>query len=209
MSTIKIKGYASRKAVADSIKYNISFISKDMKTSRASEQVRKQCDIFLKNMKENGFDISIFHLDNDHVEKKYNENEKTACRLISFEILFDSKINNLIYTIIKKEDLNVEVSTEFSLSNEKKIHEELLKEAFLDSKNRAEIIASANNQKVKYAELITDNKNDFDYDEKIDYENFKSGYVKGILFDDNSLSAELSAKQIKEYAELYVTWVIE
>ncbi|MBR3265788.1 MAG: hypothetical protein IKI61_07520 [Erysipelotrichaceae bacterium] len=37
MSTIKIKGYASRKVNADIIRYRITFIAKDMKVSKASE----------------------------------------------------------------------------------------------------------------------------------------------------------------------------
>ena len=209
MNTIKIKGYASRKVNADKIKYTISFISKDVKASRVSEQVKKQCDIFLKDMKEHGFDVSRFHLDEDVIEKEYNKEEKKAKRTISFEMPFDPKVNNAIYTIIKKEDLNVETKTDFYLSDTKKIHDELLKEALLDSKRKAEMIASANNQIVKYAELISDNKYDAEYDDEDNKLNNVCAAVRGIILDDNSLSAELSAKQIEEYANLYVTWVIE
>ena len=122
---------------------------------------------------------------------------------------FDPKVNNAIYTIIKKEDLNVETKTDFYLSDTKKIHDELLKEALLDSKRKAEMIASANNQIVKYAELISDNKYDAEYDDEDNKLNNVCAAVRGIILDDNSLSAELSAKQIEEYANLYVTWVIE
>ena len=71
MNTIKIKGYASRKVNADRIRYTIGFISKDVKASRASEQVKKQCDIFLKDMKDLGFNVSKLHLDGDAIEKEY------------------------------------------------------------------------------------------------------------------------------------------
>lgn len=209
MNTIKIKGYASRKVNADKIKYTISFISKDVKASGASEQVKKQCDIFLKDMKEHGFDVSRFHLDEDVIEKEYNKEEKKAKRTISFEMPFDPKVNNVIYAIIKKEDFNVETKTDFFLSNKNELHNELLKEALLDSKKKAELIAETNNQIVKYAELISDNKYDANYDENFDDDDFKSGDVCGIVLDDDSPFAELSAKQIEEYANLYVTWVIE
>jgi len=209
MNTIKIKGYASRKANADRIRYTIGFVSKDVKASRASEQVKKQCDVFLKNMKELGFDVSKFHLDGDIIEKEYNKEEKKAKRTVSFELPFDPKINNAIYTIIRKEDLNVETQTGFFLSDRNRLHNELLKEALLDSKRKAELIAEANNQKVKYAELISDNKYDADYDKDFDDSDLRCGDVCGIVLDDDSLSAELSARQIEEYANLYVTWVIE
>ena len=209
MSTIKIKGYASKKVNADKIRYNISFISEDLKASRAAEQVKKQCDVFLKNMKEVGFDVSKFHLNNDLIERKYSKDEMTVSRSVSFETAFDPKINNIIYTIIKKEDLNVEAKTEYYLSDRKRFREELLKEAFLDSKRKAELIASAENQKVKYAELISDNKYDAGYDDEYDENDIFCGSALGIELKDDSFSAELSAKQIEEHTELYVTWVIE
>ena len=59
------------------------------------------------------------------------------------------------------------------------------------------------------AELISDNKYDADYDKDFDDSDLRCGDVCGIVLDDDSLSAELSARQIEEYANLYVAWVIE
>ena len=81
MNTIKIKGYASRKVNADRIRYTIGFISKDVKASRASEQVKKQCDIFLKDMKDLGFNVSKLHLDGDAIEKEYGQGEQLPAPL--------------------------------------------------------------------------------------------------------------------------------
>lgn len=134
----------------DDDRYTIGFISKDGKASRASEQVKKQCDIFLKDMKDLGFNVSNLHLDGDVIEKEYGKEEKKAKRTVSFEMPFDPKINSAIYTIIKKEDLNVETQTDFFLSSRNRLHNELLKEALLDSKTKAELIAEENNQTVKY-----------------------------------------------------------
>ena len=108
MSTIKIKGYASKKMNADMIKYTISFMSKNIKTSEASEQTKSQCEAFLNNMKGLSFDVSKFHLEGDNIHEEYNSDEKIVSRYISFDFPFDPKINNAIYSIIKKEDLNVE-----------------------------------------------------------------------------------------------------
>ena len=209
MNTIKIKGNASRKVIADRIRYRITFVAKDLKSSKASERAKNQCEVFLKDMKDAGFDISKFHMEKDNVTKQYNAEEKLVERTVSFEIQFNPKVNNLIYNIIRKEDLNVETETDFYLSNRNRIHNELLKEALLDSKEKAKMIAAANNQKILYAELITDNKYDTDYDDDSDSTNRMAGNVCGLLLEDDSLSADLSAKQIEERAELYITWVVE
>lgn len=209
MGIIKIKGHASRKVNADKVRYRITFISKDVKASRASEQVKTQCDIFLKAMKELGFDVSGFHLDSDVIENSYNKDEKEANRIISFEIKFDPKINNTIYSIVKKEDLNTDIETDFFLSNRKKLCNELLQEALLDSKRKAELIAEANDQKVKYAETICDSSDDLRYNKDYESKERIPMDILGLELNDKSLSAELSAKQIEEYVDLYVTWVIE
>lgn len=208
MNTIKIKGYASRKVNADMIRYKITFVAKDLKPSKASERVANHSEAFLRDMKETGFDISKFHMEKDQITKQYNVEGKFVVRTVSFEMPFDPKVNNLIYSIIRKEDLNVETETEFCLTNRRQIHNELLQEALLDSKNKAEMIATTNNQKVLNAELISDSIQDADYDDDF-YLHQPSGDICGILLDDNSLSAELCAKQIEEHAELYVTWVVE
>lgn len=209
MNTIKIKGYASRKVNANMIRYKITFVAKDIRPSKASERVTNHSEAFLRDMKEVGFDVSKFHMEKDEITKQYKDEGKYVIRTFSFEIPFDPKVNNLIYAIVRKEDLNVETETEFFLSDRNQIRDELLQEALLDSKKKAEMIAAANNQKVLYAELISDNKYDADYDKDFDDVKYRVGDVCGIMFDDNSLSAELSAKQIEEHAELYVTWVVE
>lgn len=48
MSTIKIAGYASKTVDADLVEFNIKFYSKDINTSRATENTRKQTETFLK-----------------------------------------------------------------------------------------------------------------------------------------------------------------
>lgn len=208
MSTIKIKGYASRKVNADRIRYRVIFTAKDTKTFKASEQIRKQCEAFLKNMKDAGFDISKFRLDGDLIEKKYNETDKTASRSISFDTAFDPRINNSIYNVIREENLNIEMHADFYLSYRNKLQKELMKEALLDSRNKAEMIASVNGQRISHAELVTDNRYDADYDD--DYDEDKSHIdVLGIELNDDSFSGVLLGKLIEEHAELYVTWQVE
>ena len=207
MSTIKIKGQATRKVYADTIKYRLSFYSKDQKASKAAERTREQCEIFLKDMKEYGFDISKFQLESDEISKEYNSEEKKATRTLIILTDFDPKINNAIFNIIQKEDLTVETKTDYYLSYLDELHKELMQEALLDSRNKAELIASSNNQKVKYASLISEYRDDLWGEDDVAYR--KCGIVRGILLDDESYSSQLCAKEIEHTATLFVEWEIE
>ena len=83
-----------------------------------------------------------------------------------------------------------------------------MKEALLDSRNKAEMIASVNGQRIRHAELVTDNRYDADYDD--DYDEDKSHIdVLGLELSDDSFSGVLLGKLIEEHAELYATWQVE
>lgn len=208
MNTIKVKGYASKTFVADKVKYEITFYTVDVNTARASSIVKKQCEQFLKCFREKGFDIAKFHLSSDNISiRSYDKETKKAARTVTFESQFDPKISNLILETIKNENLTVDIETTFSLSNRKQIHRELLKEALLDSKEKAEKLAEANNQHVKYIDTVSDYKDDIYKDEES--APLLMGDVLGILLEDDSLSAQLAAKKIEEHEVIYVSWVIE
>ena len=61
---------------------------------------------------------------------------------------FDMNFINNLNDIIKNESFVVDMNITFKLSDNKKIHEQLLEEAVLDSKRQAELIANAIGQKI-------------------------------------------------------------
>lgn len=209
MGTIKIKGYATKEVNADIVNITISFTAKNAKVTDALEEVRKQSELFLKEIKSIGFDISKFHLDKDRSsEEGYGDNKtKSATRTMSYRTEFSPKIINTIISVITKNNLEASIETDYLCSNKEEIQKELLQEAIQNSRNNANVLAKANNQKVKYAELISDNKDDY-YD-KEDWTKTKCGDVCGIELDDELLSNDLVAKKIRHSETVYVTWVIE
>ncbi len=207
MGTIRVSGYAEKRVNADQTVYNITFLSKDVKSSAALDSVKKQCDAFLEKVSETGIDIARIHLDKDGVNENsyYESKAKTSRRVISFRTGFDPKINNRIIEIISQLNLNVEISTEYVLSGWEEIHEELIKKAVMDSKRKAELIAEANGQKVKYISSVSDEMYD---DEREDYEGCGLAEPKCEIIG-NSLSDKLCARELVETETLYVTWAIE
>ena len=208
MSIIKVKGTAKRKILADTINIELRFFSEDVKISRATEKNNEQCERFLGRIKTIGIEPSSFHLSEDKITSNYSKADiKTVSRTMNLEVPFDSRMNNAILTIIKEEDLMVFIDTNFSISNKDQIHKELLQEAVIDSKHKAEIIAAANNQVVKYIDTVSDNWKDIYNDDK--ESSHLCGSIDGLLLEDDLLSGQLSAKYLEEYETVYVSWVIE
>ncbi len=207
MGTIRVSGYAEKRVNADQTVYNITFLSKDVKSSAALDSVRKQCDAFLEKISEAGIDIARIHLDKDGVNENsyYESKAKTSRRVISFRTGFDPKINNRIIEIISQLNLNVEISTEYVLSGWKEIHEELIKKAVMDSKRKAELIAEANGQKVKYISSVSDEMYDNEGDEMEMCELIEPKCEKM----EGSISDKLCGRELVETETLYVTWAIE
>ena len=88
------------------------------------------------------------------------------------------------------------------------LHEQLLKEAVLDSKKKAEMIASAMGQKVIGIETLNagERYNSYDSEEKAYYDQFshKIGETHSC-----SKSNRLQAPFITEYEHVDVEWIIE
>lgn len=208
MGTIKVKGYVEKEVAADLAEYVISFRGRDIKTSVSVNDARRQSEIFLKEMKDAGFDISQMHLDDDNIDDyRYDDRStKSTNRKKSFKVKFDPKISNLILSIIERNNLNVSIQTRFDISDKKSLHEELLKEAVKESKNRAELIASVNGQTVKYIDSVEDDI--YEEEEKIDVFGMKllESCVPGA---DAYISDDLQGKLITQSATVYIKWVIE
>lgn len=207
MGTIKVKGYAERKVEADSVCFTITFLSKDIKASSAAEEVKKQCEVFLKEINASGIPAKQIHLEEDDISNvsDYNDGGKLmiAKRILSFNTVFDAAFNNRILKIISENDINAYLDTESYISNKKEIHEELLKEAVKDSRRKAELIAMANDQKVKYIDSVEDDRYMDEDDDSPSFLNMISPAGESLLSD------ELRGKELTETEEIYIKWVIE
>ena len=147
------------------------------------------------------------HLEEDDISNvnDYNDNGKLmiAKRILSFNTGFDAGFNNRILKIISENDINAYLDTESYISNKKEIHEELLKEAVKDSRRKAELIAMANDQKVKYIDSVEDDRYMDEDDDSPSFMNIIAPAGEGLLSD------ELRGEELTETEEIYIKWVIE
>lgn len=203
MGTIKVKGYSERKVLADVTNYQLTFKAIDLKPSYVITTIKDQCEIFLKELAGLGLDIKDVHLSEDEINTyKYEKREAFGERQIQFRTPLSPVINDKVYQIIKDNNLNVDVETEYEYSNKIELHKELIKEAVLNSKNKAELIAEANEQKIKYIDSV-------DYGD--DYLYVQENLDDSIEFecDDDSYFEKISGKEIVESEEIYIKWFIE
>ena len=137
-------------------------------------------------------------IDND------NRLRVNCSRKIDFCMPFDMNFINNLNDIIKNESFVVDMNITFKLSDNKKIHEQLLEEAVLDSKRQAELIANAIGQKiVGIIELYS--RENFSDDEDIFFDIFSTINNSGSEHDSDKLQAPMSTET--ELVE--VEWQIE
>ena len=209
MGTIKTKGYAQKTISADLTEYDIAFKAKETSNDKCIKKIQEECEKFLEEIKKIGIEMKDVHLEDDNLSEEYeNRNErrityKCAERRISFKSQFNMDLSNNIQEIIANNNLNVRYSTSYIISNVDEVHKELLKQAVLNSKQKAEIIAEANNQVIKGIENVSDES----YDEQLILE--KGSYGLSNARCVNMLSSEISAKERTETEEIYVTWIVE
>jgi len=206
MGTIRIMGYAERKVNADIVDYYINFFSCERKASEALKNSKEQCELFLKELKKCGLDMPKIHLSEDRVdEPRYDDNRVDAEREIHFRSTFDPAFNNVISEIVHKNDLSVNINTEYSYSKKKELHEELLKEAVLNSKAKAELIAETTGQKVKYIDSVSEDRY---FDDPGDDTSYIMAPMKGKPTPDDVFN-EVSGKELTESEAICVTWNID
>lgn len=155
---IEVKGKAERKIDADIVKYVLCFQAKDLYLSKAIETVDKHCEIFLGAIETLGVDNKrIMLLDDSIDERQYDEgNMKSVKRMIGFQINVSAAFHNALLDIIQSNDLNVQLSVDYSYSHANELAEELVKEAVINSRKMAQLIAEANHQKVIGIHRVTD-----------------------------------------------------
>lgn len=205
MSIFKIIGKSERKINYDIAIISINFLASGKVTFDASAKTLKDCDKFLEEIEKMGIKPSSFSLDNDEVsEGGYSDDsDYESERCIKLEIPFDMVIINSIHELLNTKKYNAEFELDYKLSNEKKIHMELMNEAVLDSKEKAEKLAKTLGLKLKGVEsLVTDNN--FDNYDMMECE----GSLK-FLSDSPIKSNELKSKDTMIRERVEVKWILE
>ncbi|MCR4851879.1 MAG: SIMPL domain-containing protein [Lachnospiraceae bacterium] len=166
MGKIDVEGYAERMVDYDLMKISIDFHDKGRTSDSASVSVMQECEHYLEILKKTGIDISKIRLIKDSVNEytRYmnddEQDEFSATRKLELTAPFNMKMINTLRSIADGLKLQVDFNVSYVLSNETEIRKELLKEAVIAAKTRAEEIASSIDMSIKG--LISADKKDHD-----------------------------------------------
>ena len=208
MGKLTIEGNAKRVCHCDVMKITVDFRTRETSTTEALEKVMNQCEEFLSVLDENGVDIENIVLGDTSVDARYyDEGEKNfyASREINIYSAFDMKFLNFIMSFIKNKNFNADVDCDYGISNINVIHKELLKEAVLDSKTKAEATAESVGEKITGIDTIKGpNRDD---DEEIHM--LAEGVHKISAGPSYKLSDKLKSPVSTEEEKVTVTWIVE
>lgn len=209
MGKITVIGHAEREVSYDQVTVTISFKANEKNATRASEAVIRQCEAFLASLKKKGIAVNQIHLGEDSIEESYRTRDEgtiVATRSIKMDIPYNMDFMNYLLKLIQEQDSDVVYKTSYRLSDEKKIHDELMQEAMRDSKAKAESLAEALGQKVIGLKSASNNM-DRVMDKFLNClklcENAPDSYC-----DDELLSSELLSPTTIESEDLEAVWLI-
>lgn len=149
MGKISMTGYAEMKIKADMTRYTITFEKTGASLSECMNTVIKQCESFLGQLKEIGFDLKMIHMEGDDTSDiGFHDEQIKFKRKISFETNFDMKVENAIMNIIEANHYSAQISTTYLFSTEDDYREKLMKEAIEDSKRKATLAAEVINEEI-------------------------------------------------------------
>ena len=208
MGRIHVDGQAKQELNADVVTIILTFETNNKNSTTALYDATEQCERFLGQLKEAGFDLSKVYLSNDDVEKnKYSDDyDYDACRSIALKMPFEIKQYNRLIDMIRQERYDVNIDTKYIASNINEVRENLLQEAVLQSRRKAEKIAEAMKQEIVGCEKVNVDREYGNYDdEDIDY--LESAIpMTGCAFKHSN---EIGSPTIEVEATAHVIWIVE
>lgn len=207
MGKLSIVGKATHEYPYDTVEVTVSFEVHENSTSAALEKVLNQCEDFLAEMNKDGVSMDSIRIGDDSVSQNYSDKKFNvrAKRKIKMRVPFNMEFKNHIMTLIQDKDYDVDINTDYSISNITEIHNNLIKEAIEDSRQKAIFIAESMGQKligvdsVKIGDIYDDTTDNVFYDSKA-----CPCSVKALNY-----SNMIQSPVTKESEAVSVVWIIE
>lgn len=209
MGKLNVCGKARKTFECDTMIILLDFTSQNQNTAKAVETAASECDQLLEYLESHGIDIGDIHINNIDISRDSDDDgstEVSANKKIELRLPFEMQFINDLSDIIKRFDFKIEMDVSFKLSNLFEVHNQLLKEAVLDSRKKAEMIAETMGQKVVGIEQLDAGSRYNHYDAE-DREYFAKYIHK--IGETHSISNKLKAPYCTEYENVEVVWIIE
>ena len=205
MGKIKIVGEAVRKIKCNAMRVELTFFQEQDELNNAIKKMMEEVEIFIKVLNKKGIETNQLHLSEDDINYDEDENELfMVTRSIVLYFSFDMSLCDFILNVIEKKQLNVRMDIQYYHTDEKKMKQELMKEALLDAKEKAELLAQTLNQRIIGVESMVD-------DGYYDYDDDESFITRPILgYDEIMKEPSLMSAPIKALRQrIQVVWLIE
>lgn len=172
------------------------------------EKVLAQCEEFLSLMHEEGISADSIRIGDNSVDQEYENKELDVCttREVKMRLPFDMEFMNYVMSLLQEKQFDMDIDTDYLLSNKTEIHNNLIKEAIEDSKSKASFIVDAMGQKLTGIDSV---KIGQDYDSRIDYMFRKEERPRRACFGALPHSNKLQSPVTEEYESVEVVWLIE
>lgn len=211
MGKLAIRGKASMNCTYDLITFEIEFY-KDGNTAKAAmDTVLTQCESFLSYLDSQSIPINQVAMEQDDVERHYDEDNEeyyyTASRKIVIRMNFDMPFINMILDHVRQQNYDIAIESTYELSNEREIHDELIKQAVANSKHRAEAIAATVGKKIIGIKSVSMNNYSEDsirYCDMLAPDSLNFEKTKSL-----DLSNQLAANSTTESESIDVEWITD
>lgn len=211
MGKLTIRGKASMNCTYDLITLEIEFYKDGNTANAAMDTVLTQCESFLSYLNSHSVPIHQISMSHDEVERHYDEDNAeyyyTASRKIVIRMSFDMSFINMILDHIRQQDYDIAIESTYELSNEREIHDELIKQAVANSKHRAEAIAATVGKKIigiKSVSMNTYSEDSVRYCDMLAPDSLNFEKPKSL-----DLSNQLAANSTTESESVDVEWITD
>ena len=187
MGTIRTTGKALREIEYDKMKITMTFNTRDRRSKDAIRKVIEECELFLSELNKAGVDISTIRGGRNNVSRNNYSNDKgtDAARTISWDAEYSLAVIDIVMQLSEKGSYDIDISIEPRYSKKSELCKELMKEAVLDAKTVADLLAESLGTKVKSPAKINAS-GDYDYITDEQYMDDIGGTVNGIELHDYS-----------------------
>ena len=212
MGTLHIEGNAYRMVEYDGMKLTIKFEFHKDTTTEAHKAMIEQSEEFLNMLEKIGIPAKNINMGDCSIgQYEYDyDNETTpdaqAKREFVLRLGFDMTLLNEISNLITQKGFFASLECDYFNTKAKEIHDELLKEALVDSKRKAELIADSMDKKIIGINTLKHDRYSSDYA----YNEIKCTKTHGISLNTDMLVSNTLKPPVEVDSErVEVEWIIE
>lgn len=215
MSIIKVEGKAECCINTDVVELDISFNSKDESKEKAINSALRDSENFLRKVKSSGFDMNNISIDSEKLSFTDKESVRTyECKCnLKMKFRADMKVTHKFIKLLQFMDNEITYYMNFSISDKEKVHKELVLKAIADSREKAELIASALNMKITGIEKVETENNRYGNLVKSvcvqSWDSIDDTLLSGYDVENTDTLDRLNTPVRDETEKVYVIWRVE